>query len=244
MQIYPAIDIRAGKCVRLHQGDYAQETIYGEDPSAMARHWIDQGATWLHLVDLDGARAGAPVNTDAILRIVQAAGDVPCQVGGGLRSEAHIETTLAMGIRRVILGTRALDDPAWAERMTRAYPGRIVLGLDARDGMVATQGWLTASALSVEEVLRRVVDWPLAAIVFTDISRDGTLKGCNVPATRAVADMSSVEVIASGGIGSVADIVAVYKAGLPGCIVGRALYDGRVSLADALAAGRGEAFGF
>jgi len=234
MQIYPAIDIRAGNCVRLHQGDYAKETVYGEDPAAMARHWISQGATWLHLVDLDGARAGEPVNTSAIGKIIAAAGGVPCQVGGGLRSERHIADTLAMGARRVILGTRALDDPAWAEQMTRAHPGRIVLGLDARDGMVATQGWLTSSAISVSEVLRRVADWPLAAIVFTDISRDGTLSGCNVPATRAVADQSRVEVIASGGIGTMADILAVRDADLPGCIVGRALYDGRVDLAEAI----------
>lgn len=236
MQIYPAIDIRAGNCVRLHQGDYAKETVYGEDPGAMARHWIARGAAWLHLVDLDGARAGEPVNTPAIAKIVEAAGPVPCQVGGGLRSERHIADTLAMGVRRVILGTRALDDPAWAERMTRAHPGRIVLGLDARDGMVATQGWLTSSALSVREVLGRVADWPLAAIVFTDISRDGTLTGCNVPATRMVADHARVEVIASGGIGSLADILAVRDAGLPGCIVGRALYDGRVDLAEAITA--------
>jgi phosphoribosylformimino-5-aminoimidazole carboxamide ribotide isomerase len=234
VQIYPAIDIRAGNCVRLHQGDYAKETVYGEDPAAMARHWIAQGATWLHLVDLDGARAGAPVNTAAIAKIVAAAGQVPCQVGGGLRSEEHIAATLAMGVRRVILGTRALDDPAWAERMARTHPGRIVLGLDARDGMVATQGWLTSSALSVLEVLGRVADWPLAAIVFTDISRDGTLAGCNVPATRHVADHAKVEVIASGGIGSLADILAVRDAGLPGCIVGRALYDGRVDLTKAI----------
>ena len=234
MQIYPAIDIRAGNCVRLHQGDYAKETVYGEDPAAMARHWIAQGATWLHLVDLDGARAGAPVNTAAIAKIVAAAGTVPCQVGGGLRSEEHINSTLAMGVRRVILGTRALDDPAWAERMARIHPGQIVLGLDARDGMVATQGWLTSSALSVLEVLQRVADWPLAAIVFTDISRDGTLTGCNVPATRQVADHAKVEVIASGGIGSLVDILAVRDAGLPGCIVGRALYDGRVDLAAAI----------
>lgn len=234
MQIYPAIDIRAGNCVRLHQGDYARETVYGEDPAAMARHWISQGATWLHLVDLDGARAGEPVNTAAIGKIIAAAGEVPCQLGGGLRSERHIADSLALGARRVILGTRALDDPEWAERMARIHPGRIVLGLDARNGMVATQGWLTSSALSVSEVLGRVADWPLAAIVFTDISRDGTLSGCNVPATRAVADQSRVEVIASGGIGTMSDILAVRDAGLPGCIVGRALYDGRVDLSAAI----------
>lgn len=231
MQIYPAIDIRAGNCVRLRQGDYGKETVYGENPAAMASHWIALGATWLHLVDLDGARAGEPVNTAAIAGIVAAAGTVPCQVGGGLRSEEHIASTLEMGVRRVILGTRALDDPAWAERMARKHPGKIVLGLDARDGMVATHGWLASSALSVNAVLDRIANWPLAAIVFTDISRDGMLEGCNVGATRAVADRAGVEVIASGGIGSLADILAVRDAGLPGCIVGRALYDGRVDLA-------------
>lgn len=236
MQLYPAIDLRGGNCVRLHQGDYGQETVYGSDPAAMARHWIDQGATWLHVVDLDGARAGSPVQLETVARIVEAAGKVPVQLGGGLREEAHIRQALDAGVSRVILGTRALRDAAWAGNITRAYPKKVVLGLDAREGRVAAQGWLETDTLTVAEVLERAKDWPLAAIVFTDIGRDGTLKGCNVEATAEVARLARVEVIASGGIGSLEDIVAVAKAGLPGCIVGRALYDGRVDLKQAIEA--------
>lgn len=236
MQLYPAIDLRGGNCVRLHQGDYGQETVYGSDPAAMARHWIDQGATWLHVVDLDGARAGKPVQLETVAQIVAAAGKVPVQLGGGLREEAHIRQALDAGVSRVILGTRALRDAEWAGNITRAHPGKVVLGLDAREGRVAAQGWLETDSLTVAEVLDRAKDWPLAAIVFTDIGRDGTLKGCNVEATAEVARLARVEVIASGGIGSLEDILAVAKAGLPGCIVGRALYDGRVDLKDAIAA--------
>ena len=238
MQLYPAIDLRAGNSVRLHQGDYAQETVYGSDPAAMASHWIDQGATWLHVVYLDGARAGHPVQAAAVRAIVEAAGAVPVQVGGGLREVEHIRAMLDLGVRRVILGTRALRDPAWTEQVVRDHPGRVVLGLDARDGLVAVQGWLETDTVTVAEVLARMVDWPLAAIVFTDISRDGTLRGCNVEATAQVARGATVEVIASGGIGSLEDILAVARAGLPGCIVGRALYDGRVDLYQALEAVR------
>ena len=236
MQLYPAIDLRGGNCVRLHQGDYGQETVYGSDPAAMARHWIDQGATWLHVVDLDGARAGKPVQLETVAQIVAAAGKVPVQLGGGLREEAHIRQALDAGVSRVILGTRALRDAEWAGNITRAHPRKVVLGLDAREGRVAAQGWLETDSLTVAEVLDRAKDWPLAAIVFTDIGRDGTLKGCNVEATAEVARLASVEVIASGGIGSLEDILAVAKAGLPGCIVGRALYDGRVDLKHAIAA--------
>ena len=236
MQLYPAIDLRGGNCVRLHQGDYGQETVYGSDPAAMARHWIDQGATWLHVVDLDGARAGKPVQLETVAQIAAAAGKVPVQLGGGLREEAHIRQALDAGVSRVILGTRALRDAAWAGAITRAHPGKVVLGLDAREGRVAAQGWLETDSLTVAEVLDRAKDWPLAAIVFTDIGRDGTLKGCNVEATAEVARLARVEVIASGGIGSLEDIVAVAKAGLPGCIVGRALYDGRVDLKQAITA--------
>lgn len=236
MQLYPAIDLRGGNCVRLHQGDYGQETVYGSDPAAMARHWIDQGATWLHVVDLDGARAGKPVQLDTVAQIVAAAGKVPVQLGGGLREEAHIRQALDAGVRRIILGTRALRDAEWAGAITRAHPGKVVLGLDAREGRVAAQGWLETDSLTVAEVLDRAKDWPMAAIVFTDIGRDGTLKGCNVEATAEVARLARGEVIASGGIGSLEDILAVAKAGLPGCIVGRALYDGRVDLKQAIEA--------
>jgi len=171
-----------------------------------------------------------------VAQIVAAAGKVPVQLGGGLREEAHIRQALDAGVSRVILGTRALRDAEWAGNITRAHPRKVVLGLDAREGRVAAQGWLETDSLTVAEVLDRAKDWPLAAIVFTDIGRDGTLKGCNVEATAEVARLASVEVIASGGIGSLEDILAVAKAGLPGCIVGRALYDGRVDLKHAITA--------
>jgi phosphoribosylformimino-5-aminoimidazole carboxamide ribotide isomerase len=167
--IYPAIDLRGGKCVRLRQGDYAQETVFGDDPVAVARRWIDAGATYLHLVDLDGAREGRPVNGAVIQNIVRASG-VPCQLGGGLRSEEHLRQALDIGVARVILGTRALEDPAWCEDMIRAFPDKVALGLDARDGKVATDGWTRVSDVSAIDLARRFTRIPLAAIIYTDIS--------------------------------------------------------------------------
>jgi phosphoribosylformimino-5-aminoimidazole carboxamide ribotide isomerase len=230
--ILPAIDVRGGQCVRLRQGDYSQETVFGADPAAMARRWVGLGAAFLHLVDLDGARAGRPVNGPSIRRIVEAAG-VPCQLGGGLRSEEHIGEALSWGVARVVLGTRALQDPAWGEQMTRRFPGRIVLGLDARQGKLATAGWLETTAVTVLDAARRCASWPLAALVYTDIGRDGMLEGPDVEGTRALADFP-FDVIASGGIGSVADVARLARAGVKGCIIGRALYEGRVDLAEAL----------
>ena len=176
MLILPAIDLRGGKCVRLRQGDYSQETVFGDDPVSMARRWVGEGARSLHLVDLDGAKEGKPVNGEVIRRIVEAV-DVPCQVGGGLRQEADIQAALENGVARVVLGTRALQDPAWVRQMAQEYPKRIVLGLDARDGKVATHGWLSTSDASVLDVAREFANWPLYAIVYTDISRDGMLEG-------------------------------------------------------------------
>src|SRR5262245_30798398 len=174
MLILPAIDLRGGKCVRLTQGDYARETVFGDDPAAMARRRVGEGARALHLVDLDGARAGQPVNGEVIRRIVQAV-DVPCQVGGGLRTEADIEAMLEAGVARVVLGTRALQDPAWVRQMAQSYPRRIVLGLDARDGKVATHGWLNTSEASVLDVAREFANWAVYGIGYTDMSRDGML---------------------------------------------------------------------
>ena len=233
MLILPAIDLRGGQCVRLRQGDYAQETVFGADPAAMARRWVEQGATYLHLVDLDGARQGHPVNGDSVRRIVQAAG-VPCQLGGGLRSEEHITEALSWGVERVILGTRALLDPAWCEKVCHRFAGRICLGIDARQGRVAIQGWERDSAQSVLDLARRCAAWPLAAIIYTDISRDGMLEGPNVEATAELAAAVPVPVIASGGVTTLEDIGRLAGKGLAGCIIGRALYEGRIDLKAAL----------
>ena len=233
MLILPAIDVRGGQCVRLRQGDYAQETVFGADPAALARRWTDLGATFLHIVDLDGARAGRPVNGPSIRGIVEAAG-VPCQLGGGLRSEEHIGEALSWGVTRVVLGTRALQDPAWCEQMAQHFPGRIVLGLDARRGKLATDGWLETTELTTLDAARRCASWPLAALVYTDIGRDGMLEGPDVEGTRALADVVPFTVIASGGVSSVEDVYRLRRAGVQACIIGRALYEGRVDLAEAL----------
>ncbi len=206
MLILPAIDLRGGQCVRLRQGDYAQETVFGDDPTAMARRWVEQGAKYLHLVDLDGARLGHPVNGDSVRRIVAAVG-VPCQLGGGLREEVHLREALGWGVKRIILGTRALQDPAWCEAMCRAFPDQVMLGIDARAGRVATEGWLNDSTTSALELARRCAAWPLAGIIYTDIARDGMLSGPNVEATAELSRaVPEVAVIASGGVTSLEDV--------------------------------------
>ncbi len=233
MLILPAIDLRGGRCVRLRQGDYNQETVFDADPVAVARRWVEQGATFLHLVDLDGARAGHPVNGDIIRQIVQEAG-VPCQLGGGLRDGTHVAEALAWGIRRVIIGTRALKDPAWFAGLCANHPDRVVLGIDAKDGRVATEGWLEVSDLSALELAQRYADLPLAAIVYTDISRDGMLAGPNAQALAEMARGVKVPVIASGGVTTPDDVRTMKRLGLAGCIVGRALYEGRLDLKQAI----------
>jgi phosphoribosylformimino-5-aminoimidazole carboxamide ribotide isomerase len=240
MLILPAIDLRGGQCVRLRRGDYAQETVFGDDPAAVARRWVEQGAAFLHLVDLDGARQGEPVNGASVRRIVEAAG-VPCQLGGGLRSEAHLAEALGWGVRRVVLGTRALQDPAWCEAMCRRFPGRVALGIDARQGRVATEGWLNDSGRPALELARQCATWPPAAIIYTDINRDGMLEGPNVDATAEVARaVGAVPVIASGGVTTLEDVARLARQRLAGCIVGRALYEGRLDLAAAIALARSE----
>jgi len=235
--IYPAIDIRGGKCVRLRQGDYAQETVFGDDPAAVARRWVAEGATWLHLVDLDGARAGRPVNGDSVRRIVAAAG-VPCQLGGGLRTEADIAEALAWGVARVILGTRALQEPAWLEAVCRRFPDRVVLGIDARDGKVAGDGWTTVSQRSALDLARHCAGWPLAALVYTDISRDGMLAGPNLEALAELVAAVPLSVIASGGVTTLDDVRRLRPLGVAGCIIGRALYEGRLKLPEVLEIGQ------
>ena len=229
MQIYPAIDIRGGQCVRLRQGDYAQETVFGADPAAMAKRWVDEGATYLHLVDLDGAKEGRPVNGASVRAIVKAAG-VPCQLGGGLRTEADIREALSWGVTRVIVGTKALQSPSWLAQMTGLFPGRVVLGIDAKSGQVATQGWLDVSGISALDLARQCAKPPLSAIIYTDISRDGMMQGANVAGMREMALASALPVIASGGVTTLDDVVQLRDAGLAGAIIGRAIYEGSLSL--------------
>jgi phosphoribosylformimino-5-aminoimidazole carboxamide ribotide isomerase len=229
MLILPAIDLRGGKCVRLRQGDYSQETIFGDDPVGMARRWVSEGARALHLVDLDGAKAGQPVNGPVIRRIVEAV-DVPCQVGGGLRTEADIEGTLEMGVARVVVGTRALQDPAWVRQMAQTYPKRIVLGLDARDGKVATHGWLETSEASALDLAREFANWPLYAIVYTNIARDGMMGGPDVDGLAEMAGSVSLPVIASGGVTTLENVRELMARRVFGCIIGRALYEGKIDL--------------
>lgn len=234
MQIYPAIDIRGGQCVRLRQGDYAQETVFGADPAAMAKRWVDEGANYLHLVDLDGAKEGRPINGSSVRAIVKAAG-VPCQLGGGLRSEADIREALSWGVARVIVGTKALQSPSWLAQMTERFPGRIVLGIDAKNGRVATQGWLDVSEISALDLARQCAKPPLSAIIYTDISRDGMMQGANVAGMREMSEASALPVIASGGVTTLDDVVQLRDAGLSGAIIGRAIYEGQISLREVFA---------
>jgi len=235
MHIWPAIDIRGGKCVRLAQGDYQRETVFGNDPLEMAQHWVGQGAQRLHLVDLDGARDGRPVNVEVVKRIC-AAVSVPCQLGGGIRDERTIEKWLTVGVSRLVLGTAALKHPDWFRQMIERYPQRLALGIDARDGMVATEGWLETSSMPATELAQQFDGLPLAAIIYTDIAKDGMLAGPNLAEMGRMKQWAASPVIASGGVTSTGDLVALAELELDGCIIGRALYEGNLSLPDALAA--------
>lgn len=239
MILYPAIDLRGGQCVRLTEGDFAQETVYGDDPVAMAQRWVAAGARWLHVVDLDGARAGHPVQAD-IVRAICAAVSVPVQVGGGLRDADAVRVILDAGARRAIVGTMAARDPECCRAICAEWPGRIAAGIDARDGLVRVAGWLEGETLPATELATAVAGWGAAAIIFTDIARDGTQQGVNLEQTAAVARAArGVGVIASGGIGGAEHLRAVAKLagdGVDGVIVGRALYTGAVTIAAALAA--------
>jgi len=240
MQIWPAIDLRGGKCVRLRQGDYAQETVFGEDPAAMARQWVAGGARCLHLVDLDGARDGQLTNLEAIRAIVEAV-TVPCQLGGGVRDEETIRRLLALGLTRLIVGTKALREPDWFREMCRKFPQSLALGIDAKGGMVATDGWLKVSEMSATKLARHFDDEALSAIIYTDISRDGMMEGPNFAAVKEMREMVTVPVIASGGVTSATDVARLREIGVAGCIIGRSLYEGTLRLDDALrAAGASE----
>ena len=237
MQIWPAIDLRGGKCVRLRQGDYDQETIYGAQPADMARRWVDEGADRLHLVDLDGARDGHLVNGPAIAAIVAAA-RVPCEVGGGIRDEETVRELLDMGVHRLVVGTQAIKRPEWFRDMCHKYPHRLVAGIDARDGYVATDGWLETSHIEATALARELSGLPIAAIVYTDISKDGMMEGPNLPAMSEMAAAVAGEVIASGGVTTAADVARLAATGVAGCIIGRSLYEGSLTLGDALAAAK------
>ncbi|MFM7314284.1 MAG: 1-(5-phosphoribosyl)-5-[(5-phosphoribosylamino)methylideneamino]imidazole-4-carboxamide isomerase [Cyanobium sp.] len=238
MDVIPAIDLLDGQCVRLHQGDYGRVTRFSEDPVAQALSWQAQGAQRLHLVDLDGARSGEPANDD-VIKAITAALAIPVQLGGGVRSAERAEELLACGLERVILGTVAVERPELVRQLAERHPGRVIVGLDARDGRVATRGWLEASTLEATAVAASFADCPLAALICTDIATDGTLAGPNLSFLRAMADASPLPVIASGGIGCLEDLLALLPLeaqGVSGVIVGRALYDGRVDLREALQA--------
>jgi phosphoribosylformimino-5-aminoimidazole carboxamide ribotide isomerase len=232
--LYPAIDLKEGACVRLRQGDMGQATLFNRDPADQARRFAEAGAGWLHLVDLDGAFAGKPMNRGAVEAIL-AAVSIPCQLGGGIRDEATIDGWLAAGISRIILGTAALKNPALVRQACRRHPGRVAVGIDAKGGKVAVEGWAETSAIGVLDLARRFVDAGVAAVIFTDVDRDGLLGGANVAATADLAAAIPIPVIASGGVAGLADLAALKEAGVAGAIIGRALYDGRVDLAEALA---------
>ena len=238
MEIIPAIDLLDGHTQRLHQGDYDRVTRFSDDPVAQALSWQSQGATRLHLVDLDGARSGRPVN-DGAVKAITAALEIPVQLGGGVRTAERAEELLACGLDRVILGTAALEQPDLVDTLAARHPGRIVVGIDARNGKVATRGWIEESDTEATTLARRFCASGIAAIISTDIATDGTLAGPNLEALRAMAEASSVPVIASGGIGALEHLLSLLSLaplGVEGVIVGRALYDGRVDLAEALQA--------
>jgi phosphoribosylformimino-5-aminoimidazole carboxamide ribotide isomerase len=233
--VLPAIDLRGGQCVRLRQGDFAQETVFATDPATVAQCWVSQGATSLHLVDLDGARLGHTVNGDSVRRIIEAA-RVPCQFGGGVRTEDELIQAFAWGVDRVVVGTRALKDPAWFEKICHRFPEKIVLGIDAKNGQVATDGWLQVSHCSPLSLARQYESWPLAGLVYTDIGRDGMMQGPNFETLAELAAEVRLPIIASGGVSTLEDVRRLSGLPLAGCIVGRALYEGRLDLAAAIAA--------
>lgn len=248
MDIFPAIDLLDGKCVRLYQGDYDKSQVFNDNPADMARSWLEQGASKLHLVDLDGAKAGQPVNLDALASIVEvvkttASQPVQIQVGGGLRTEASVRQLLNLGIDRVIMGTVAVEQPQLVRDLCQKYPGQIVVGIDARNGKVATKGWLETSQVLATDLAQQMAQMGAAAIIYTDIHRDGTMTGPNMDALRELASGIEIPVIASGGVSSLRDLLnllSLVPIGVTGAIVGRALYTGEVKLVDAIrAAGEG-----
>jgi phosphoribosylformimino-5-aminoimidazole carboxamide ribotide isomerase len=238
MEVIPAIDLLGGNCVRLYQGDYGQSEVFGEDPVTMAKQWQDQGATRLHLVDLDGAKTGEPVNFSAIEKIVNAL-EIPVQVGGGLRDRTRVFQLLSLGVKSAILGTVAVEKPELVGELCQEFPGQIIVGIDARNGKVATKGWLETSEVEAIDLAQRMATLGAAAIIYTDIHRDGTMQGPNLDALRELCTHISIPVIASGGVSSVTDLLnllGLEAIGVKGAIVGRAIYTGDVVLKEAIRA--------
>ncbi|MBD1926424.1 1-(5-phosphoribosyl)-5-[(5-phosphoribosylamino)methylideneamino]imidazole-4-carboxamide isomerase [Trichocoleus sp. FACHB-90] len=238
MNVIPAIDLLEGRCVRLYQGDYERSQVFDNNPAHVAKLWVDQGATQLHIVDLDGAKTGSLVNRQAIEAILQTV-QVPVQVGGGLRDKSAVRQLLDMGVERVILGTVAVEQPQLVEQLCQEFPGQIIVGIDARNGKVATRGWLETSEVTAIDLAKQMQHLGTAAIIYTDIHRDGTLSGPNLEALRELANAVSIPIIASGGVSSITDLLsllALEPLGVSGVIVGRAIYTGDVSLKSAIQA--------
>ena len=238
MEVIPAIDLLDGKCVRLYQGDYARSEVFNDNPVEVARNWVEQGATRLHVVDLDGAKAGKTSNLAAIEAIVKAV-SVPIQVGGGLRDRTSVAQLLNIGVQRAILGTSAVEQPDLVGELANSFPGQIVVGIDARNGKVATRGWLETSEVAATDLAQDMVERGAAAIIYTDIHRDGTLSGPNMEALRELAGKVNIPIIASGGVSSLTDLLsllALESLGVTGAIVGRAIYTGDVNLTEAIQA--------
>jgi phosphoribosylformimino-5-aminoimidazole carboxamide ribotide isomerase len=236
MLIWPAIDIRHGRCVRLRQGDYVQETVYGTSPAAMAEYWREKGAKRLHLVDLDGAKDGTTANFESVRELVEkvAPHGVECELGGGVRSEETIKMLLDLGLTRLVVGTLALKKPEWFEEMCLKYPNKLVLGIDAREGMVATDGWLETSETHAVDLAKRYEGLPIAALVYTDVATDGMMRGPNIPECVAMARATSIPVVASGGVAKIDDVRNLAEAGLHACIIGKALYEKTITLEEAM----------
>lgn len=236
MQIWPAIDLRRGRCVRLQQGDYDRETVFGDDPAAMAQRWVAAGARRLHLVDLDAARGDATEENRQAIRAILAAVDVPCQLGGGVRQTQHIDELLDLGLQRLVVGSAALRQPDWFAQQCEAHPGQLVAGIDARNGLVATDGWLETSDTPASELARALRDRTahIAAIVYTDIARDGMLSGPNVDQLQQMESATDIPVVASGGVSSSDDIRLLQSRGTHAVIVGRAIYEGKLDLSEAI----------
>ena len=238
MDVIPAIDLLEGRCVRLYQGDYQQSQVYNDNPVEVARQWADEGATRLHLVDLDGAKQGKPVNLNTIEAIVRAI-SIPVQVGGGLRDRSSIAQLIGIGVDRTIVGTVAVENPTLVQELCQEFPGKIAVGIDARNGKVATRGWLETSEVLATDLAQQMAEYGVAAIIYTDIHRDGTLQGPNREALRELANHIDIPIIASGGVSSLSDVLGLLSLepiGVTGVIIGKALYTGDVSLTEAVRA--------
>ena len=234
MQLYPAIDMKNGQCVRLRQGEFKDITIYSDAPEKVAAHWQEKGASFLHLVDLDGALAGYSVNEEVIRRIADTV-SIPIEIGGGIRSKEAVERMLDLGVRRVIIGTKAAEHPEFLRDMVRTFGEEaIVAGVDAKDGMVAVEGWEKVSSLTASDLCLTMKEYGVRHIVYTDISRDGMLSGPNVEATRKLTEETGLDIIASGGVSCMEDLKCLHEAGIRGAIIGKALYENRIDLAEAV----------